>query len=253
MRDAPVGRRPVCWRVPRWALKECGAALRAGCRRVRQCAGEAQLLTPANAGLGGLPNECAALGGSRRRASCITSGAGPEKRAGCGLENDVGEAALGTPPGAPQAKRSAERRLRMPSSVRQPQVVLTVARTHGVFVGRGGRGRAAFSAPARGLPAVGFAPPGYGRVSRETRFLPVVSESLGPHCTWRWGASPAGAGVVAPRFRMALHAGSRGGQSLAVLPVARTRGVFVGRSARGRVAFSAAAGGLRANGFAPPE
>jgi len=34
--DAPVGRRPGCRRVPRWAPKECSAVLRAGCRRVGQ-------------------------------------------------------------------------------------------------------------------------------------------------------------------------------------------------------------------------
>ena len=153
---------------------------------------------------------------------------------------------------ASRAHRRTGRRFGMPSRDYQSLPVFPVARTRGVFVGRGGRGRAGFSAPAGGLPAVGFAPPGYGRVPRGTRFIPVVGGSWGPHCPWRWGASPAGAGVAAPRFRMALHAGSRGGQSLAVLPVARTRGVFVGRGGRRGAAFSAPAGGLPAVGFAPP-
>ena len=145
-------------------------------------------------------------------------------------------------------------RMALPARSRwgQSLAVLAVAWMRGVFVGRDDRRRAVFFVDAGGLRAVGFAPPGYWRIPHRTRFLPVVGGSWGPHCPWLWGASPAGAGVVAPLCRMALLAGSQGGQSLAVLPVARTRGVFVGRGGGGWAAFCAAAVGLLVAGFAPP-
>jgi len=170
--DAPLERRIGCRRVPRLAPKECGAALRAGCRWVWQCAGAAQPLAPMDAGLGGLQKKRADLGGRWRRAGWITRRARPLKRAGRRLERDAGGATLGTPLDAPQDERTGRRR-GMPSRVHQPLVVLTVARTRGIFFCRNGRAQAAFSAPAGGLLVVGFAPAELGRVPRGTHFLPV--------------------------------------------------------------------------------